>query len=68
MLIAKLKNKSILLILSRLVFTTSYSLLFNIVICIGRFYYLIFQTGVSRQNLIRPRLSAFVSCKINDLV
>jgi hypothetical protein len=34
MLIAKLKNKSILLILSRLVFTTSYSLLFNIVICI----------------------------------
>lgn len=34
----------------------------------GRFYYLIFQTGASRQNLIRPRLSAFVSCKINDLV
>jgi len=35
---------------------------------IGRFYYLIFQTGASRQNLIKPRLSAFVSCKINDLV
>jgi len=34
----------------------------------GRFYYLIFQTGASRQNLIKPRLSAFVSCKINDLV
>ena len=37
-------------------------------IYIGRFYYLIFQTGASRQNLIKPRLSAFVSCKINDLV
>ena len=35
---------------------------------VGRFYYLIFQTGASRQNLIKPRLSAFVSCKINDLV
>ena len=31
---------------------------------IGRFYYLIFQTGASRQNLIKPRLSAFSVAKL----